>query len=212
MLNLVTAASLERLRAIDDAMAEGSSIETYLPDSFDFGGILWIKSSGTTVEEAQTANHELWWLATTRPTELGQIGIYGLSKADDLADFETARRATMLQLAIQSYRLKHGSLPKSLGDLVGTYFHELPADPYTGKDFQYYPAGLEVQNERNWTLPSDDLSTLQAHALGIWCEGPDQYINGELVSMVHPGVVRLAGQRDWGTSRRAWFPIPKQKQ
>jgi len=59
-----------------------------------------------------------------------------------LTDYEAGRRGTILQLALESYRLQHGRLPTSLNDLVGAYFDKLPTDPYSGNEFVYFAQGI----------------------------------------------------------------------
>jgi hypothetical protein len=69
--------------------------------------------------------------------------------------FETQRRATLLTLACQAYRIDHGKLPASLGQLTTSaelglpYLIVLPRDPHTGRDFVYYPQGLPEPRTRN---------------------------------------------------------------
>jgi hypothetical protein len=57
---------------------------------------------------------------------------------------ETACRATRLVLALEARKLQHGSLPKSLDQLVGPYLDRLPLDPYSGGPFRYFPDGLTI--------------------------------------------------------------------
>jgi hypothetical protein len=57
---------------------------------------------------------------------------------------ETARRAARVVLALQAWKLKHGSLPKLLDELVGTYLDSVPTDPYSGEPFRYFPKGLKL--------------------------------------------------------------------
>ncbi len=59
-----------------------------------------------------------------------------------LVDYEAGRRGTMLQLALEAYRLQHDRLPTSLNDLVGPYFDKLPTDPYSGNEFVYFLEGI----------------------------------------------------------------------
>ena len=54
---------------------------------------------------------------------------------------ETARRAVVL--ALQAWKLKHGSLPKSLDELVGPYLDDVSIDPYSYGPFRYFRDGLE---------------------------------------------------------------------
>lgn len=51
----------------------------------------------------------------------------------------TKNRAFRLQMALAAWRRRHGKLPKSLDELIGTYLDAMPIDPYTGKPFWYFP-------------------------------------------------------------------------
>jgi len=83
--------------------------------------------------------------------------------------FETARRATLLTLAAQAYRLEHGELPKTLEPLrEHGILGSIPNDPMTGRPFIYFPEGIpqpRTERERralkeytrhrsNWNLAS----------------------------------------------------------
>lgn len=52
------------------------------------------------------------------------------------------RRAAELGLGAQAWRVEHGALPKSLEQLKGVYFDDLPLDPYTGGNFTWFPWGV----------------------------------------------------------------------
>ncbi|MBN2215806.1 MAG: hypothetical protein JW719_00380, partial [Pirellulales bacterium] len=54
----------------------------------------------------------------------------------------TKNRAFRLQMALAAWRRRHGKLPKSLDELIGTYLDAMPIDPYTGKPFWYFPEGV----------------------------------------------------------------------
>jgi hypothetical protein len=60
------------------------------------------------------------------------------------ADYDRYRRATLLVLAIEAWKLDHGSLPNSLDQLKGKYLEQLPIDPLNGGEFGYQPKGLSV--------------------------------------------------------------------
>ncbi len=53
-----------------------------------------------------------------------------------------AFRATMLRLALLDFQREHGRFPKSLSELVPTYFTEVPRDASTGGEFGYFPNGV----------------------------------------------------------------------
>jgi hypothetical protein len=54
------------------------------------------------------------------------------------------RRATPIVLALQAWKLEHGSYPKTLNELVGPYLKHLPDDPYSGESYRYFPDGLNL--------------------------------------------------------------------
>ena len=86
------------------------------------------------------------WLETTAPN-LAYIGRNGIDAANRLAWFEADRRATIVILAIEEYRLDHGKLPKSLDQLEGEYLGAPPPDPYSGYPFVYFPKGILVTQQ-----------------------------------------------------------------
>jgi hypothetical protein len=62
----------------------------------------------------------------------------------DYALLENHRRATLILLALQVYKLDRGTYPKTLDELAGTYLDRLPIDPYSVEPYRYYPDGLKV--------------------------------------------------------------------
>ena len=95
------------------------------------------------------------WLTTTFP-DLSQVGSNGMAALTQFADFEIRRRATIIILALEAYRLDNGKLPESLDELVGDYLDRLPLDPITGTDFHYqHPYGSFLRAELTGTgLPA----------------------------------------------------------
>ncbi len=96
------------------------------------------------------------------------------------ADIETLRRSTRIVLALEAWKLQHGSLPKKLDELVGACINHLPNDPYTGEPFLYFPNGLPTSftwqavvmypgNESQ--LPPD--CEIKAHKPFLWSAGPN---------------------------------------
>ncbi len=53
-----------------------------------------------------------------------------------------AFRATVLRLALYDFHREHGGFPKSLSELVPTYFAEVPRDPSSGGEIVYFPEGV----------------------------------------------------------------------
>ena len=76
------------------------------------------------------------------------------------------RRSTQLLLALEAWRLEHGAPPESLDELVGPYFAQLPRDPYSGRNFLYFPNGLPQWRELDYK------SQRMIHPPVIWTCGP----------------------------------------
>ena len=76
------------------------------------------------------------------------INYYGLWDTTwlvrEYSQMETRRRAVRLLLALEAWKLKHGSLPETLDELVGPYLDHLPVDPYAGAPFRYVRDGVKI--------------------------------------------------------------------
>jgi hypothetical protein len=59
-----------------------------------------------------------------------------------LTNLEVWRRASLITIALQAWKLEHGWLPDRLEQLVGTHLDALPRDPWSGSDFGYRPQGF----------------------------------------------------------------------
>ena len=179
------------------------------------------------------------WFWTTSP-DLTVLGDAGLGAAQMFVDFETAKRATMLTLALQAYRLEHGELPSSLSDLVPKYFDELPIDPYSHRDFVYFPSGIpepSTDEERGqfnyWSTPS---SPTMPNVPCVWSPGatlrtmverqiiPGQFEADGITSKKGPPIVYYLPRdkpRNYNLDSALpkysalahgwWFPIPEQQ-
>jgi len=90
-------------------------------------------------------------------------------------DTETARRATQVVLALEAWKLRHGSLPKELGELVGPCLDKMPLDPRASQPFRYFRDGVKIP--LNWRQPQYSMSasprpeTLPAGVPFIWSRG-----------------------------------------
>jgi hypothetical protein len=104
---------------------------------------------------------------------------------------ETARRAAHLVLALQAWKLKHGSLPKSLDELVGPYLDRLPTDPYSHIPFRYFRDGVKIplhweQPLWGWPVMAAQ-GTVSPNEAFIWSAGPRISVqtpnaNGDILS------------------------------
>ena len=102
----------------------------------------------------------------------------------DLKAMQTARAAVRLILTLKAWKLEHGSLPKTLDELVGPYLKELPIDPYSYEPFRYFRNGIE--SPLYWGQPwmpgwpqqsAQSGQTLAANTPFIWSTGDEVYVN-----------------------------------
>jgi hypothetical protein len=106
----------------------------------------------------------------------------------DYVAFVAQRRAVRAILALEAWKLKHGSLPKKLDELVGHGLDQLPADPYSGKSFHYFRDGLKIP--LHWSQPqfvtayvsstafAHDQGTIAADRPFLWaCGNKVRYID-----------------------------------
>jgi hypothetical protein len=97
---------------------------------------------------------------------------------DDFEAMQTARAAVRLILMLEAWKLQHGSLPKTLDELVGPYLKEIPLDPYSHEPFRYFRNGIE--SPLRWGQPwmpawprSQYYQTLAANRPFIWSTGAE---------------------------------------
>ncbi len=97
------------------------------------------------------------WMRTTLP-DLRWVDEMSTHSVHAMSEFEARRRGTILVLAIEAYRLKHGKLPNTLQYSVGIELKQVPVDPYSGYEFRYFPDGIpqEIIDE----IRSSALSTI----------------------------------------------------
>ena len=82
----------------------------------------------------------------------------------------TSVSATQLLLALKSYKIKKGDLPRSLTDLIPEYFNQIPIDDFDGKPMRYsvknkviYSVGKDLVDsggvfEAGWIGKTEDIS------------------------------------------------------
>jgi hypothetical protein len=234
MLNLITQTALGRLRTMRGQLAEGGGVIDYVAPEQNWRPVdefIFYSHAG---REGADARQKAAWLATTYSLEPG-VGLSGTFAAAQLAEFEAWRRATLLLLALEAHRIEHGALPKSLDELVGPYLGVLPLDPYSGLEFDYFPAGLpqpatpleaaELTEKHLWPR----MSVVIPGKPCIWCTGPHLLARkwqpqGESEDTLEkPKPVVYYESRDYwdhshvllpyrAWSRGYWFPIPDQRQ
>jgi hypothetical protein len=232
MLNLLTSISLERLERIRQWMADGTQVVGFLLtehwSSPDEDVRSYFPFDYNVSYEKQT--QEVEWLRTTHPTDLKQIGEIGVRAASTLVRYEAWRRSTMILLALEAYRLDHGTLPKSLGALAPAYLERVAGqppsrafivgqDPYSGEPFYYFPTGMPPGNLSNAADSEDPwyIAHISPGTPGIWCTGPDIDIEGYVVdgSVKVGPQFRVFNAFRWSSAtvwqRGLWFPIPEQK-
>ncbi len=84
-----------------------------------------------------------WFATTISPARLWPDN--WSREAVCLGEFISIQRATLIVLALQGWRLEHGTLPRTLDELSPAWFAHIPVDPWTGTPFEYYPDGLREQ-------------------------------------------------------------------
>jgi len=108
------------------------------------------------------------------------------------ADFDplstsTARRATLIVLALEAWKAKHGMLPATLGELMGDSLDKIPLDPYSGQSFRYLPEGLPknpwIDKDPRWASirPGQPLAWSTGpfvQVLEVASDGPKYRVNG----------------------------------
>jgi hypothetical protein len=139
---------------------------------------------------------------------------------DDVVGGAPCRRVVRVMLAIEAFRLQHGRMPKTLDELVGPYFKELPHNPYTGEPFRYVPEGSSVR------LFWPDTPHEESPRVLIEAGRPFLWSAGTRVRVVSPEVsdftrYRIMEGRGWERPRSeqdVWqagaifaLPVPQQK-
>ncbi len=138
MLRVLADIGTRRLKDVERGLENGNAVVNNLPN--------WQQS----LNALPTLGSRVYY----GPYELGLFPLYattylvpenvgrdGEMVVESLVAFEAQRRATLLTLALQAYRLEHGQLPESIEAIEGEFFDELPRDPYSGRDFVYFPDG-----------------------------------------------------------------------
>lgn len=217
MLNLLTATAIDRLEFLQTAMVEGRAANTYINSEYwgsQGNDNFTVEASDAPSAARFSANEKSDLLATTLPTDLGEIGFFGRQVARQAVRFEAARRAAMICMALRAYRQEHGSLPESLDQLKGAYFGEVPLDPYSALPFRYFPKGMP-----SWDAPDVDDQARYVEAIspgtpGIWSTGSNLsasalMVNGkEEITYTYRHLPIYSGTT-W--QHGLWFPIPEQK-
>jgi hypothetical protein len=216
MLNLMSSVAASRFRTLnDDLLSSRGSLYDVVPSEnwgrafpfqINFESQVLIIGYGPSSESRQKAV----WLSTTFPWDLFRFGDTALEAVEDRARFEVTRRATIIQLAIESYKLRHGKLPKSLDEIISAALPTVPLDPYSGEPFRYFPGGVPSTDKFH---PSD------FQGAGIWSTGPNaypsrandtaepQYLWRTPIYFLYAGD-RISGTPSWQAG--LWFPLPGQ--
>ncbi len=246
ILNLLTAvakARLQQMQATLDGDEEGNNLFksrglaqycwSPLIDGGYFATTPW---TGRPADDPQRREED--WLKTTWP-DMTTMAILSRQVATDFARFETQRRATIIVLAIEAYRLDHGALPKSLSELAPDYVDKVPLDPYSGLEFKYYadgiPAPPDVADKQAFDRPAGYTTDNPGFGFRfnrpvIWSTGPCLTPQTEVSietdkhgDAVKPGPLVVVGYQLRGYDNRplailpnytawsfgAWFPIPE---
>jgi hypothetical protein len=101
------------------------------------------------------AENEAKWRRSTTYSVVGNggwgySGVYS-SASNGLESFTLNQRVTLIILALEGWTHEHGALPDTLEQLVPEWLDAVPLDPLTGKSFQYFPQGVDM--ELRWRMP-----------------------------------------------------------
>ena len=102
------------------------------------------------------------------PPESAQAG-----RIHHYTDLLALRRGIRLSLLLEAWKLRHGSLPKSLDELIGPDLDHVPIDPFTGMRFRFVRDGVGIPMP--WRLYDVNLSAggeIDAHVPFVWSAGP----------------------------------------
>lgn len=116
LLKLVAALDIQAIERVQLAMANGTP---------------YANASSSIIADSEPLNLG----ATTLFYQFGMPLPAGV--ADRVLLMENRRRATLVLLALEAWKAKHGKLPKTLDELAGTYPDNVPLDPYSGKPYRY---------------------------------------------------------------------------
>jgi hypothetical protein len=108
------------------------------------------------------------WLRTSPflRMELGKNRAFGDWLAS-VVNAEVTAWGLRQQLALLAYRVNHGKYPENLSDLVPEYLPFVPIDPYSGREFEYRPHGLELEIR----FYADQNESIAAHTPLVWSIG-----------------------------------------
>ena len=108
-----------------------------------------------------------------------------------------SRRGVRLSLLLEAWKLRHGSLPKTLDELVGPDLDRLPIDPYTGAPFRYVRDGVGIPLRWDIYVGSSYFFSgkIAAKVPFIWSAGPKVIYNGVDEGQKEPQLWQLSHHR-----------------
>ena len=127
LVNLLVARVSDRLELVEKEVKEGKTYRDFVSSN----GQLGLLNPGSQTRQ---------WMDTT--LDVGSTLLSSERMETLLVDELAARRACVLRMAIVDFLREHGVFPQKLGELEGTYFPQLPLDPFSGEEFEYRPQGL----------------------------------------------------------------------
>jgi hypothetical protein len=143
-LNVLAHHELTRLQEMREILVKGGGVGYLLPAVPGWESSNQLSGAYQGWEPPQFPWRPDWLNAITPNLDpVERVGVY---QSRLLAAFEARRRGTILVLALEAFRLEHGSLPQSLKELAGKYVDRLPQDPYWGGPFEYFRDGLPQPN------------------------------------------------------------------
>jgi hypothetical protein len=122
----VLASRAEMQRAYDDALASAAQIAKLpLPEQ----RAAWAQAMQRMDDPAWRDRHLLAWVLLPALGRMNLIFAMATSQRD----------AAVAGIALERYRLAHGTYPATLAELVPVYLPSIPLDPWDGKPIKYLP-------------------------------------------------------------------------
>ncbi len=114
------------------------------------------------------------WQRSTIPWFQDQYHQELASQSHSRYTMEATRRVTDLHLALQTWKLTHHGLPRTLEEMVGTCLDKIPLDPYSNQPIAYFPDGWPEQLvHKHVAIPLGSGPIIPASTPFVWIAGPN---------------------------------------
>ena len=131
-------------------------------------------SKPVTVPDPKTPPRITGWLQLAPDAWLREISF--ANHIRQLATTELIRRATLIKMALVAWQLDHDSLPDELSQLQSEYLTKVPADPFSGDPFGYFPNGAKERIVRYEQHTNKETTVIEAKKPFFASRGPSVII------------------------------------